>query len=1212
MNNISRQADPDNTHLLDSLFNQSLIGIFTMILDRPIVWNKATNKDAVLNYVFTHQHITRINQAMLDQYQLPEEAMLKRTPADFFRHDIEQGRRAWREMFDNGTLRSLTYEKRADGTGVWIEGEYSCLYDSQRRIYGHIGLQQDVTARIEAERWRDYMGTIVHQLSDAIIVTDAMFQITLVNTACEKLYGYTAAELIGKKPDLLNAQPDAQVSQQDIYDTVTSGAVYERVLLNRRKDGTVFVCETKVSHIEDEAGQPVAYVSVTRPVLEAPAAHLTLADAPLHQQELVYLSSHDSLTGLYNRAFMAGALKRLDEEADGQQAVIVLDVDGLKLVNDAFGHASGDQLLAIAARIFRSCCPAQALVGRTGGDEFWIVLPQTCEEEVLQLCQALRAAAAKETINGVPVSLAVGYALREKCDMTLEQVLKSADSWMYRDKLKSSKRLRRQMIDSILGLLEKRSPRERPHREQVAALGRQLAECLDMAPREIRDVEQAGLLHDIGKIALPIELLSRPGHLELAQAEAYRRHAEAGYQILRSIDAVMHLAEPVLYHHERWDGSGYPEGLAGEAIPPTARILAVADAYAGMVSDRPDRKALAEADARRQLEQGAGNAFDPGLVRVFLDRVLQVEEGRANMTAIPDSFCREIVAKAPIGIAIAGDPGGLLANDAFWAILGHSSTALHPDILLDLAEGERLERIQRPDGQSAWIRFETVHMANSHPPDGRRLVLAQDVTSQVAVKEALRESERSKSVLLSHLPGMAYRCAFDENWTMSFVSDGCRALTGFTPEQLIDNRDLSYNELICPEYQALIWQEWIRVLEQRRSFRMEYEIKTAEGERKWVLEMGQGIYDEQGAVQALEGIIVDISETKKQLEQIQYLNDYDDLTGLNNRRFFTTLLAKPEAELPERLALIVSDINGVRLVNDAFGHEEGDRLLIEVASILKSCIGPEDALARTGDDAFSILMPGADETKAAAMALAIQTACQQYNTGSQSRGIDISLAVGIGSRTGRDVTLDAVRQAAEENMLKNKLLSQKSTHGALLSSIMATLYARNQETEAHAVRLARLSGMLGAALGLPQKEMDDLEVFAMLHDIGKVAIDDRILNKPGKLNAAEWAIMKRHPEVGSRIAASAQELAPITRFILHHHERWDGQGYPAGLKGEEIPLLSRILAIADAYDAMTEERVYRKALARDDALREIEDCAGTQFDPRLARLFVRLMRSRQD
>ncbi|NLO37070.1 MAG: diguanylate cyclase [Clostridiaceae bacterium] len=1199
------------------MFRQSLIGVFTMMLERPIVWNSATNKDAVLNYVFMHQHITRVNQTMLDQYQLSEAEMLKLTPADFFRHDLEQGRRAWRGMFDQGSLRSLTYEKRADGSGIWIEGEYSCLYDGQGRICGHIGLQQDVTARVEAERWHDYMGTIVHQLSDAIIVTDASFRITLVNSACEKLYGYTAAELIGQKPDLLNAQPDVQTSQQEIYDRVAAGSVYERVLLNRRKDGSVFVCETKVSHVQDEDGHPVAYVSITRPALDASSPPLTLADAPAHQQELVYLSSHDDLTGLFNRAYMAAALRRLERETDDQTAVIVLDVDGLKLVNDAFGHACGDVLLTTVARLFRAHCPERALVGRTGGDEFWILVPQTSTDEVRQLCQNLRAAAADETINGVPISLAIGYAVRDNPKTSLDSVLTAADSGMYRDKLKSGKRLRERIVASILAQIEAYSPFEHPHRVLVAAFCRQLAEALALSSREVHELETAGLLHDIGKIGVPRDLLNHPGPLEPAQIETVRRHAEAGYQILRSIDAYMVLAEPVLYHHERRDGTGYPEGLSGDAIPLYARILAVADAYEAMLSDRPYRKALLPSQARLRLEMEAGRSFDPELVRVFLQQVLAPAEGddadsQQAATAIPDWLCREIVAHAPIGIAVTAEPGGgLLANDAFAAILGRPLSNVRQDGQWELVTGDPLMRIQRPDGQTAWIQIQTVPLAGNGPSAGRRLILTRDVSEHVAVKQALQESERSKSVLLSHLPGMAYRCAFDKNWTMSFVSDGCRELTGYAPEQLVDNRDLSFNALINPEHQERIWQEWIRVLEQRQSFRMEYEIQTAGGQRKWVLEMGQGVYDEQGRVQALEGIIVDISQTRKQLLQIQYLNDYDDLTGLNNRRFFTSLLAKPEAKLPEKLALLVADINGVRLVNDAFGQAEGDRLLVEVAQILKQHKQAEDLLARTGGDSFSLLMPDADETEAGARALAIQTACQQYNASSRSQGIDISLAIGIGTRASREVPLDAVRQAAEENMLKNKLLSQKSTHGALLSSIMATLYARNQETEAHAVRLARQSGMLGAALGLPQKEMDDLEVFAMLHDIGKVAIDDRILNKPGQLNAAEWAIMKRHPEVGSRIAASAQELAPIARYILHHHERWDGQGYPAGLKGEEIPLLSRILAIADAYDAMTEERVYRKALSRADALQEIESCAGTQFDPQLAKLFVRLMRTHQ-
>lgn len=127
----------------------------------------------------------------------------------------------------------------------------------------------------------------------------------------------------------------------------------------------------------------------------------------------------------------------------------------------------------------------------------------------------------------------------------------------------------------------------------------------------------------------------------------------------------------------------------------------------------------------------------------------------------------------------------------------------------------------------------------------------------------------------------------------------------------------------------------------------------------------------------------------------------------------------------------------------------------------------------------------------------------------------------------------------------------------------------------------------------------------MLHDIGKMGIDDRVLNKPGKLTDDEWAIMKKHPEIGYRIAKSSPELEPIAEYILAHHERWDGKGYPQGLKGEEIPLLSRIVAVADAYDAMTEDRVYRKALTKEQTLDEIRKNIGSQFDPHIAQIFLK-------
>lgn len=163
---------------------------------------------------------------------------------------------------------------------------------------------------------------------------------------------------------------------------------------------------------------------------------------------------------------------------------------------------------------------------------------------------------------------------------------------------------------------------------------------------------------------------------------------------------------------------------------------------------------------------------------------------------------------------------------------------------------------------------------------------------------------------------------------------------------------------------------------------------------------------------------------------------------------------------------------------------------------------------------------------------------------------------------------------------------------------------KSHETEAHARRLAAMARKIGEELSLSQLEMDQLELLSMLHDIGKVAVPDRILNKPDKLTPEEWSEMRKHPEVGYRIASSSPELSPIAEFILCHHERWDGKGYPQGLVGEEIPLLSRILSVVDAYDAMTEDRAYRKAMGKKEAISEIRENSGTQFDPRIASIFV--------
>ena len=166
------------------------------------------------------------------------------------------------------------------------------------------------------------------------------------------------------------------------------------------------------------------------------------------------------------------------------------------------------------------------------------------------------------------------------------------------------------------------------------------------------------------------------------------------------------------------------------------------------------------------------------------------------------------------------------------------------------------------------------------------------------------------------------------------------------------------------------------------------------------------------------------------------------------------------------------------------------------------------------------------------------------------------------------------------------------------------------ETEKHSKRMEAYCHSIGIELQLSAKELDELSLAAILHDIGKVGIDPDILKKPGQLTPSEWEEMKRHPEIGYRIVRAASELVEVAEFILFHHERWDGKGYPSGLKGEEIPLICRILAVTDAYDAMTNDRVYRKAISSEEAIAELQKNAGTQFDPQIVSLFIEILQSK--
>ena len=274
--------------------------------------------------------------------------------------------------------------------------------------------------------------------------------------------------------------------------------------------------------------------------------------------------------------------------------------------------------------------------------------------------------------------------------------------------------------------------------------------------------------------------------------------------------------------------------------------------------------------------------------------------------------------------------------------------------------------------------------------------------------------------------------------------------------------------------------------------------------------------------------------------------------------------------------------------------------------ILKSTVEDSGVIFRTGGDEFYIFLEKTNTDSAKYILKKINEAIVKVNEAEHDIILNVSL--GLSTLEYQEDNFKTILKQAEENMYRMKLLNKNSFYSEIVHSIKTTLYEKSNETEQHAERIAQYSLLIGKEVGLSKEELNSLELASILHDIGKISIDLSILTKSEKLTDEEWQTIKKHSEKGYRITYAIPELKHIAEYILCHHERWDGKGYPQGLAGEAIPLISRIISIADSFDAMIDNRPYKKALTKDEALAEIEKNAGTQFDPELAMIFLRLMR----
>ena len=339
-------------------------------------------------------------------------------------------------------------------------------------------------------------------------------------------------------------------------------------------------------------------------------------------------------------------------------------------------------------------------------------------------------------------------------------------------------------------------------------------------------------------------------------------------------------------------------------------------------------------------------------------------------------------------------------------------------------------------------------------------------------------------------------------------------------------------------------------------------------------------------------------------EELKYKSFHDELTGLYNRRFFEEEKNRLDTKRQLPISLIMVDVNGLKIINDSLGHKKGDELLRKTAEILQNALREEDIIARYGGDEFVILLPKTSSKMAQKISERILQDCEK----TAEDELPVSLGVGIATKYDTSENIADVLTKADNNMLQNKLITSRSTKNKIIESLLNVLGSKCDETKEHTRRMTELAHDLGEKVGLSPSELDKLSLLASLHDIGKASISEKILTKPGDLNDEEWEIMKNHPQRGYKIALASEEFAVVAEEILSHHERWDGDGYPRGLKGEEIPYLARILTIVDAYDVMISGRPYQQAVSKEEALAEINKCAGKQFDPELAEEFVGMMR----
>lgn len=525
------------------------------------------------------------------------------------------------EAFSSGVLSKRIRIARNDEIGR-ISESFNKVADKMQFLVNN--LEDSVRERTEElnntniilEENKNQLRLILDSAAEAIYGTDLKGTCTFCNLSCIKMLGYsTQSDLLGKRmhSQIHHTRPDGTPYPENeckIYKAIRQGQgahVDDEVFW--RADGSSFAVEY-YSYPQVKNGEIVGAV----------VTFTDISDRKQKEAEIEYLSCHDVLTGLHNRRCFEEHRPEIDIPDNYPLSVIFADINGLKMTNDIFGHAAGDELIKKSSEILKQACRQNDLIARVGGDEFIILLPKTSPEIAEKILAQIKSGFVNAHVEAIKCSISLGLDTKTSPNQPLDEILSNAENAMYKDKTMNRKSINKDIIDTIIETLHSRNPRERQHSIAVSNLCAEVGTALKLPENEIIKLRHAGYLHDIGKIVLSDKILFNDA-LTDEELEKMRQHSVVGYRILNLFDDTLDLAEYIYNHHERWDGAGYPRGLKGEQIPLISRILAVAETY-----DRVTSKGLLPLPERRQaaleiIRNGAGTRFDPQIAEVFVQMI---------------------------------------------------------------------------------------------------------------------------------------------------------------------------------------------------------------------------------------------------------------------------------------------------------------------------------------------------------------------------------------------------------------------------------------------------------------------------------------------------------------------------------------------------------------------------------------------------------------